>query len=102
MIPYNNPIEKCIELLQQQQRFSTNLRVRELKRLVFDFNMSLFPNDKIKAMQHILYGFDIIDNMLTQGRCSGKTSLWIWQKERKMHLMNLIHLLYKGEKITWI
>lgn len=90
MIPYNKPIEKYIELLQQQQRFSANLRVRELKRLVFDFNMSLFPNDKIKAIQHILYGFDIIDCMLTQGRCSGKIGLWLWQYAIRKRLIDLI------------
>ena len=90
MIPYNNPIDKCIEWLKFEQRFSTNKRAGEIKRLIYELNMSLFPNDKIKAIQHILYGFDIIDNMLTQGRCSGKTGILLLYRTRRLHLMELM------------
>lgn len=99
MIPFNKPIDKIIEELEQLQLYSVNSRVRELKRAVFDINIALYSNNKIEAIKHIMCGYSAIDSMLITSRCSGKTYIWLKYYEKRQFLEKLCEL-YSDKKIV--
>jgi hypothetical protein len=92
MIPFNKPIDKIIEELEQLQKYTLNNRVRELKRAVFEINMALYSDNKLEAIKHIMCGYQTIDNMLYSGRCSGKTYTWL-KYEKMIRLHNLYNIV---------
>jgi hypothetical protein len=93
MIPFNKPIDKIIEELEQLQKYTLNNRVRELKRAVFDINMALYSDNKLEAIKHIMYGYSAIENMIQQGRCSGKTTAFLKYYEKMFRLHNLYNIV---------
>lgn len=93
MIPFNKPIDKIIEELEQLQLYSVNNRVRELKRAVFDINMALYSDNKKEAIKHIMCGYSAIENMLYSGRCRGKTYTWLKYYEKIRILNNLCNMV---------
>ena len=99
MIPFNKPLDKIIEELEQLQKYTLNNRVRELKRAVFDINMALYSDNKLEAIKHIMCGYSAIDSMLITSRCSGKTTAFLKYYE-KMRLLNNLCELYSDRKIV--
>jgi hypothetical protein len=93
MIPFNKPLDKIFEELEQLQKYTLNNRVRELKRAVFDINMALYSDNKLEAIKHIMCGYQTIDNMLYFGRCSGKTYIWHKYYDKIRILNNLCNMV---------
>jgi hypothetical protein len=82
-------LDKTIE----RELMITNARIQGIKRLIYDLYMSLFPRDKAKAYYHILYGFSMLDNLLYQGRCSGKTSISMYLLENRFKAKLLLNMM---------
>jgi hypothetical protein len=82
-------IDKTIE----RELMITDARIQGIKRLIYDLYMSLFPRDKAKAYYHILYGFGMLDNLLYQGRCSGKTSMNMYLLENRFKAKLLLNMI---------
>jgi hypothetical protein len=82
-------LDKTIE----RELMITNARIKGIKRLIYDLYMSLFPRDKAKAYYHILYGFSMLDYLLYQGRCSGKTSISMYLLENRFKAKLLLDMM---------
>jgi hypothetical protein len=82
-------LDKTIE----RELMITNARIQGIKRLIYDLYMSLFPRDKAKAYYHILYGFSMLDYLLYQGRCSGKTSISMYLLENRFKAKLLLNMI---------
>jgi hypothetical protein len=89
---YRNIIEEVGKSIEKEIEI-TDTRIKGLKKLIYDLYMSLFPRDKAKAYYHILYGFSMLDNLLYQGRCSGKTSISMYLLENRFKAKSLLNMM---------